>query len=95
MPKCLKIGGTLAGTNESKHRYINWSCYQAHQPTSMLGVVGLEKEARMMSPDTSHTVQLPSGLAATGERDNTQEIGVNCWDTLAGGWVVMGVVQSR
>lgn len=60
----------------------------------MLGVVGLEKEARMMSPDTSHTVQLPSGLAATEERENTQEIGVNRLDTLASRWVVMGVMLS-
>ena len=47
---------------------------QPPQRTSMVGVLGFEKEARMMSPVTSHTVQLPSGMAVKrGRREGTME----------------------
>ena len=67
----------------------------------MVGVLGLEKEARMMSPVTSHTVQLPSGMAAKkGRRESTIERYLPQWQPCGNcrwmsngtsGHVVMGV----
>lgn len=61
------------------------------QPTSIVGVLGFEKEARMMSPVTSHTVQLPSGMAVKRVGEETQWNGIylsNNFAVLAGGWMM-------
>lgn len=45
--------------------YMNGLPLGGPQPTNVVGVLGLENEATMTSPETSHTVQLPSGTAVT------------------------------